>query len=198
MTCRGVPFLFPFDPPPPYIHTYTHSVQFLCCCQLPHSHFLVASIQLENLAKWNPCSSKLPLIITDSFKSKRWLWWRVKGCSRDRASHRGAELPTLASEGPDYDIKFCIYSGVKEQRPIFWKMKLRGGNVIVLFKNSGISYKSRDRTVSIANGYSLDDQGVGVSVQAGVRIFTSTCRPNRLWGPRSLLSYENWGLFPRG
>jgi hypothetical protein len=32
------------------------------------------------------------------------------------------------------------------------------------------------------------DQGIGVRVQVGARIYSSSRRPYRLWGPRNLLS----------
>jgi hypothetical protein len=41
--------------------------------------------------------------------------------------------------------------------------------------------------VGIATGYGLDDQGVGVRVPVGARIFTSPCSPDRLRGPPNLL-----------
>jgi hypothetical protein len=47
---------------------------------------------------------------------------------------------------------------------------------------------SRDSSVGIATGYGLDDGGVGVRVPVGSRIFFSPRRPDRLWGPPSLLS----------
>jgi hypothetical protein len=42
--------------------------------------------------------------------------------------------------------------------------------------------------VGIATGYGLNNQGVGVRVPVGARIFTCPCRLDRLWGPPSLLS----------
>jgi hypothetical protein len=58
--------------------------------------------------------------------------------------------------------------------------------------------QSRDSSVGIATGYGLDDQGLGVRVPVGARIFTSPCRPDRLWGPPSFLSNGYRRLFPRG
>jgi hypothetical protein len=60
------------------------------------------------------------------------------------------------------------------------------------FKHMRIHYKvkgmSRDSSVGIATGYGLDDREVGVQVQVGERIFISPRRPDRFWGPLSLLS----------
>jgi hypothetical protein len=55
--------------------------------------------------------------------------------------------------------------------------------------------RSRDSIVGIVTDYGLDDQGVGVQVPVGVRIFTFPCCPDWLWGPPNLLS--NW-YFPGG
>jgi hypothetical protein len=51
------------------------------------------------------------------------------------------------------------------------------------FIQTSASVQSRDRAVSIATGYGLDDERVGVGIPKGARIFTSPFRPDRLWGP---------------
>jgi hypothetical protein len=50
--------------------------------------------------------------------------------------------------------------------------------------------------VGIVTGYGLDDRGVGVRVPVGSRIFSSPSRPDRLWGPLSLLSNGYRALSP--
>jgi hypothetical protein len=58
--------------------------------------------------------------------------------------------------------------------------------------------RSRDSSVGIATGYGLDDSGVGVRVPLWSRIFSCPRRPDRLWGPLSLLYNGYRGLFLRG
>jgi hypothetical protein len=56
----------------------------------------------------------------------------------------------------------------------------------------------RDGVVGIATGYGLDDRGVGVRVPVRSRIFSSPCRPDRLWDPPNLISNGYLGLIPQG
>jgi hypothetical protein len=51
---------------------------------------------------------------------------------------------------------------------------------------SSLVGRSGDSIVGIATGYGLDDRGVGVRVAVGSRIFTSSYRTDRLWGPPNL------------
>jgi hypothetical protein len=58
--------------------------------------------------------------------------------------------------------------------------------------------ESRNEAVGIVTDYGLDNQGIGVQVPVGARIFTSPCHPNQLFGPPSLLSNGYQGLFAWG
>jgi hypothetical protein len=49
-----------------------------------------------------------------------------------------------------------------------------------------ITKRSRNSAVGIETGYGVDDQGVGVRVPVGSRIFSSPRRPDRLWGSTQL------------
>jgi hypothetical protein len=61
-----------------------------------------------------------------------------------------------------------------------------------------LNARSWDSIVDIATGYGLGDQGVGVRVPVGSRIFSSPCHPDWLWGPPSFLLNGYQGLFPGG
>jgi hypothetical protein len=46
----------------------------------------------------------------------------------------------------------------------------------------------KDSSVGIATGYGLDGRGVRVRVRVGERFFSSPRRPDRFWGPPSILA----------
>jgi hypothetical protein len=56
---------------------------------------------------------------------------------------------------------------------------------------------SWESVVGMTTGYGLNDQGVGVPVPVGLRIFSSRC-PDRLWSPTNLLSNGYRVLFSPG
>jgi hypothetical protein len=58
--------------------------------------------------------------------------------------------------------------------------------------------RSRESSVGIVTGYGLEDRRVGVRVPVRAGIFFFPRRPDRLWGPPSLLSNSYQGGFPRG
>jgi hypothetical protein len=68
----------------------------------------------------------------------------------------------------------------------------------VMFDSLPSVMRSRDSVVGIAKACGLDDRGVGVRAPVGSRIFSPPRRPDRHWGPSSLLSNAYRGLFPRG
>jgi glutamine synthetase len=51
-----------------------------------------------------------------------------------------------------------------------------------------LEVSDQNSAVGTATCYGLNDRGGGVRVPVGSRIFSSTRRPNRLWGPPNLLS----------
>jgi hypothetical protein len=65
-------------------------------------------------------------------------------------------------------------------------------------ENKKQTFRCCGGAVGKATGYGLDERGVGFGVSVGSRMFTSPYRPDRLWGPPSLLF--NWyrGLFSQG
>jgi hypothetical protein len=61
-----------------------------------------------------------------------------------------------------------------------------------------IIYESRNTSVGIVSGYELGEREVGVRVPVGARIFSSPCRPDRLWGPLTSYPIGTGASFPGG
>jgi hypothetical protein len=68
--------------------------------------------------------------------------------------------------------------------------------VCVIALSSLSSYREPGKRVGMT-GYGLDDREVGIRVPVGSLIFSSPRRPDRPWGPPSLLSNGYRGLVPR-
>jgi hypothetical protein len=62
-------------------------------------------------------------------------------------------------------------------------MVIKRDRSLINHRKTPMQLGSRDSVVGIVTGCGLDDRGFGVRVPVGSRIFSSSCRPNRLWGP---------------
>jgi hypothetical protein len=71
-----------------------------------------------------------------------------------------------------------VYNEKEHHLYLIWSRLMN----LLLKERKNCSWKNTSTYVS------LDDQGVGVRVPVGARIFTSPCRPDRLWVPPNLLS----------
>jgi hypothetical protein len=68
---------------------------------------------------------------------------------------------------------------------VIWSIRL---DVLVKKMFIYIVFRSRNSVVSIATGYGLDNEGVGVPSPDRFNNFSSPRRPDRLWGSPNLLS----------
>jgi hypothetical protein len=86
------------------------------------------------------------------------------------------EIPGLSCN-PQVHYRFhnspLIVPILSQTNPIYIPIPLR--SILI-----STSYQ-RCSSVGIATGYWLDDRGVGVRVPVGSRIYSSPCRPDRLW-----------------
>jgi hypothetical protein len=83
----------------------------------------------------------------------------------------------------NHDSLGCVCSCVCCSSVFNWLVNLSVFGFKIVFR---IFYS----VVGIATGYRLDDRGVVFRVSVGSRNFSSPRRPDRLWGPPSVVS--NW------
>jgi hypothetical protein len=129
---------------------------------------------------------------------------------RCRSSHYKPEIPDCPRISMDLPSVWNI-TGIPE---VTWMLSNDTGPVAVYFGNLYVQSSPTKlstffilflstsflwvNAVGIATGYWLDGRGVGVRVLVASRIFTSPCRPDRLWGRTNCLSNGYRVLFLRG
>jgi hypothetical protein len=79
----------------------------------------------------------------------------------------------------------------------YLKAVRNAGTRIIKQPFSSACFSSIIRSIGIADGYGLDDRGVGVRVPVTSKLFSSPRPPDRLWGPSSLLYNACRGQYPR-
>jgi hypothetical protein len=105
------------------------------------------------------------------------------------------ELTVSHSRRQYYSVK-CI----DRNKKFNWNKYMEINNIIInmyidTVTNNSFGYGSE---FGIATGNGLDDRRVGVRVAVKLIIFSSLCRPNRLWDPSSLVSKgHKWLLLRR-
>jgi hypothetical protein len=97
-------------------------------------------------------------------------------------------------------VKFSSKTSVKFKRSARWYI---AENITpLMLKVLTVSHffirkvESRDRAVGIATVYGLDHRGFRVRVPVEARLFSVPLRPDRFWGPPSLLPNGYRPLFP--
>jgi hypothetical protein len=86
-------------------------------------------------------------------------------------------------------IELITFTAILTASSTNFQTILKSGTVLLVI-NFILYYTrvwSRDSVVSIATSYGLNDRGIGVRVPVVSRIFSSTRRPDWLWGPPNLL-----------
>jgi hypothetical protein len=116
--------------------------------------------------------------------------WNVEGSEggRNRWEEGALKCAPISSDPPSPSS--CV--ALVEFKPyIFFCITLPVAHLICTEFNC-FSIGSRESAVAIATGC-----GLGIRVPVEARFLSSAYRPDRFWGPPSLISKQYWELFPR-
>jgi hypothetical protein len=112
-------------------------------------------------------------------------WMRARRASRCGIAASESKRTSNSQHGVTYQNRVTVHSPQIKHRSCY------------LFHH--LEYNSSlDGVVGIATRYRLDDREVGVRVPIASRILSSPRRPDRFWGPPSLLFNGYQGFFLRG
>jgi hypothetical protein len=123
-------------------------------------------------------------------------WWFIQSSSLCFPSGKMSMVPTafmqvksvISLPLPEevHEATIFLPSKLKTLLCLCWTVVIYISSMLKILWVSWLTFycmRNRDSIVGIATGYGLDNRVVGVWFPVGLSIFSSPCRPDRLWGP---------------